>query len=220
MLLISYVVNVSRKALLSLPMVACIALSAALPMAASAEGPSRLSNYLLNGVAVPGWELALGDETEWYQPQKENMGLSANKAISFNQQDNALHVKWRSKKKEASVSLNGPAINLSQLDDTIALAIEVNVGTKKLRNPIQLSMSCGYSCRGTVTLNPLLDVLPRNEWITLPIPLRCFKNTGTDFSKLDSPFGLQTKGKLDISIRNVRLTKVPEGFDLCKSKTK
>jgi hypothetical protein len=156
MLLISYVVNVSRKALLSLPMVACIALSAALPMAASAEGPSRLSNYLLNGVAVPGWELALGDETEWYQPQKENMGLSGNKAISFNQQDDVVNVKWRSNKKDGVFSINGQAINLSQLDDTIALAVELNVKTKKLRNPITLSMSCGYPCRGSITLNPLV----------------------------------------------------------------
>lgn len=196
----------------------CVLLCAGLPSMVMAEGPSRLSNYLLNGATVADWQLVLGDQSEWYQPQKENMGLSANKAISFNQQDNALNVRWRSKKKEGVISINGPEINLSQLDDTIALAIEINVATKKLRNPLKLSMSCGYPCRGTVTLNSLLDVLPRNEWITLPIPLRCFKDGGTDFSKLDSPFSLQTQGKLEIAIRNIRLAKVPDGLDLCKTK--
>lgn len=217
MLLIPHLVNLSRKMFVPLPLVAFLVSSAMLPMAASAEGPSRLSNYLLNGVAVPGWQLALGDETEWYQPQKDNIGVSANKAISFNQQDDVVHIKWRSKKKDGVFSINGQAINLSQLDDTIALAIEMNVATKKLRNPIELSMSCGYPCRGTVTLNPLLDAYPRNEWITLPLPLRCFKNTGTDFSKLDSPFSLQAKGKLEMSIRNIRLIKIPADFALCKN---
>lgn len=194
-----------------------ILLCMALPCAVTAAEPSRLSHYLLNGATVSGWQLALGDDRNWHQPQKTDMGLSANKAVSFNYQDNALNVRWRSK-KAGLVSINGTAIDLSQLDDTIALAIELKVRTRKLKNPIELSMTCGYPCQGTITLNPLLDAFPRDEWITLPVPLRCFKNAGTDFSKIDSPISIYSKGELDLSFRDVKLVKLPAGVDLCKGK--
>lgn len=187
----------------------------ALPHAAAE--PNRMSNYLLNGATVSGWQLALGDERNWLQPQNEGMGLSENKAISFNYQDHALNVRWRSSKQAGLISIHGEAIDLSQLDDTIALALELKVHSHKLKKPVELSVSCGSSCQGTVTLNPLLDLYPRNQWITLPLPLRCFKNSRTDFSKVDSPFSVYSKGELEITFRNVKLVKIPADFDLCKN---
>ncbi|HEY7771602.1 MAG TPA: putative glycoside hydrolase [Marinagarivorans sp.] len=183
---------------------------------ASAEGPNPLHHYLNEGAPVSSWHLSLGDESEWYQPQKELKGISKNKAIEFSQHDGALHLKWRSKKKEGVAALNGSPIDLSQLDDTIGIAFEMKVSTKRLKTPIKLSMDCGYPCRGTANLQPILDVFPRDEWFTLPLPLRCFKNAGTDFSKLTSPFNLQTKGRLEIAIRDVRLRKIPADLPFCK----
>lgn len=198
----------------------CVLVYAGLPTSVMADEPNRLSNYLLDGAAVSGWQLALGDESNWHQPQIDHIGLSANKAVSFNYQDNALSVRWRSKNKAGLISLNGQAIDLSQLGDNIALALELKVHTKKLKNPIELSMTCGYPCQGTVTLNPLLEAYPRDEWITLPLPLRCFKNAGTDCSKVDAPLSVYAKGELYISFRNAKLIKVPEDFELCKGKGK
>lgn len=114
---------------------------------AMAQELNYQSHYLHNGVTVSHWQLALGDASSWYQPQNSDLGLSANKAVSYNYQDKSLHVRWRAKGKPGLISINGEAIDLSQLDDSIGLALELKVHTHKLNNPIELSMTCGYPCR-------------------------------------------------------------------------
>src|SRR5690606_13241269 len=51
--------------------------------------------------------------------------------------------------------------------------------------------TCGEDCSGTVAIGTALAALPRGEWTTLAIPLKCLRNAGADTAKLDMPFALR-----------------------------
>lgn len=186
---------------------------------ANAQSPNPKAHYLHDGAPVAGWHMALGDESQWYQPVKSDKQSSQNKAISIEKVTvdgkQGQRLTWRKKDKDGAFSVLGQAIDIKALESTIGLAVEMRV-EKRLKNPLVLSMDCGYPCRGSFTLNPLIDAYPKNEWITIPIPLRCFAQKGTDLSKMNTPLHFQTKGKFQLVVGEVRLIQLPDSIDWCK----
>ena len=87
---------------------------------------------------------------------------------------------------------------------------------EKPRHPLIFIIDCDYPCTGSVNLKPLLEAYPIKEWFMLPIPLRCFSNSGADLSNINSPMNFETRGKFKLSIGDVRLIKLPESFSLCR----
>ncbi|MCS6068744.1 hypothetical protein LNO81_29935 [Klebsiella variicola subsp. variicola] len=64
-------------------------------------------------------------------------------------------------------------------------------------------MQCGWPCASSIAINETLNTLPLNKWITLSIPLTCFKEN-MDFSKTNTPFIMTTtaNAKLDLGLIN------------------
>lgn len=186
---------------------------------ANAQTPNPKAHYVHQAAPVAGWHMALGDESEWYQPVKGTQQNSLNKAISVEKvtvdDKEGLRLTWKKKDKDGAFSVLGEAIDIKALESTIGLAIDLRV-EKKLKHNLTLSMDCGYPCRGSVKLNPILEAYPQNEWITLPIPLRCFAQNGTDLSKMNTPLHFQTKGKFQMVVGEVRLIQLPDSIDWCK----
>lgn len=192
-----------------------------LSFSAWSQTPNPKTTYMVEGQIVSPWQPVLGDESNWYQPVEGEKATSSNKGISYEKVvddgKTATQITWNSKKKDAAFTIAGSKTNLSALPKTVGLVIDLKVHNK-LRNPLTLSMDCEYPCRGSVNLKPLLDAYPTKEWITLPLPLRCFSQAGTDLSKVNSPLHLQTQGKFKMSIGNVRLVQLPADVPLCQDK--
>lgn len=190
---------------------------------ASAQSPNPKAHYLHNGAPVAGWHTALGDESEWYQPVKSDKQSSNNKAINVEKvtvdDKQGLRLKWRKKDKDGAFSILGQEIDIKALESSIGLAIGLAIDLrveKRLKQSLTLSMDCGYPCRGSLNLKPILEAYPQNEWFTLPIPLRCFAQNGTDLSKMNTPLHFQTKGKFQLVVGEVRLIQLPDSIDWCK----
>lgn len=196
-----------------------VATFGAVAAGASAEAPNPKAHYLHNAMPVDGWHMALGDPSEWYQPVKGDQQTSLGKAISFEKvtvdDKPGIRLQWRNKDKDGSFSILGQAIDIKALEPSIGLAIDLRI-EKRLKQSLMLSMDCGYPCRGSLNLKPILEAYPQDEWITLPIPLRCFAQKGTDLSKMNTPLHLQTKGKFQLVLGEVRLIQLPETLDWCK----
>jgi beta-glucosidase len=47
--------------------------------------------------------------------------------------------------------------------------------------------------------------LPTGVWVPISIDLQCFGAQGADFSRIDTPFLLLTRGKLAVSFADVRI---------------
>lgn len=185
----------------------------------SASQPNGNTNYMLQGSTVEPWLLVLGDESKWYQPFEGDFFRSKKKAITYEKimegDKYTSVVTWLSKKKRATFSLSGKAIDISALKDTAGLLLELKLHEKP-RRPLIFRIDCDYPCSGSVDLKPLLEAYPINEWFMLPIPLRCFANAGADLSNINSPMNFETHGKFKLSIGDVRLVQLPESFSLCR----
>lgn len=190
----------------------------AISTSALAQKPNGKISYIVDGNAVSPWHMVVGDESQWYQPFKGNFYRSKNGGITYEKkvEDGKMIsvVTWNSRKKRATFSLSGNEMDLSALPDSIGLAIDIKKHDK-LRKKLLFSLDCGYPCRASVDLKHLLKAFPVGEWVTLPIPLRCFVNGGLDLSNIDSPMHLESKGKFTISIGDVGLTKLSDGSQLC-----
>jgi beta-glucosidase len=73
---------------------------------------------------------------------------------------------------------------------------------------VTLSMGCG-----AVELTSLLRDLPKGEWRTIHIPLRCFAKAGADMSRIDTPFRLSTDGELQLRLADIELVPALEGME-------
>jgi beta-glucosidase len=108
-----------------------------------------------------------------------------------------------------------PGIDISsQSKEGFALAFDVRVDEPPTA-AVNLSMSCGMPCRGSVDLTSTLATLPAGEWHTLRVPLSCLADAGADMTRIDSPFGLGTTGQLSLAFSDVRLVPGDDGPTVC-----
>jgi beta-glucosidase len=52
--------------------------------------------------------------------------------------------------------------------------------------------------------------LPKEQWTTLGVPLKCFGAAGADLTKLTQPMRLETAGALQFSLSRVALGAINE----------
>lgn len=84
---------------------------------------------------------------------------------------------------------------------SLVFAVKVNVAPSA---PVTLAMHCIYPCRGELPLTETLQCLAGKGWSELAVPLQCFKDTGLDFSNVNTPFLLYTTGSLDVTLASIR----------------
>ncbi|WP_041522721.1 putative glycoside hydrolase [Gilvimarinus agarilyticus] len=180
--------------------------------------------YIDQGDAVKPWELSL----QFGQVLLENKAgatvknsLVAERATRETDGD-AVRFIWNKKKvltewggqNEAvsTVSLINKEgfIDLAEIKDQAALVIDLKV-LERPKEHVTLSIESNWNweSRASIPLKNVLRKLPKKEWVSLPLPLQCFKGGDVDFSKLTSMMLLHTDGNLELEISGVRLAAFP-----------
>jgi beta-glucosidase len=77
--------------------------------------------------------------------------------------------------------------------------------------PVKISMRCtdplcGVAGGATLDLSSSFTKSTLGEWLTLSIPLACFKSAGADLAHVEVPLAIATSGPFALSISEVRLT--------------
>lgn len=184
-----------------------------------------LTLYVLEGKPIRPWTLAIGDHKSHYTPFTGMKTASRSKKVSVeqtqrNRSRDAVAIKWTGKKGYGSFAVGGFSVDLSALEEEVALAIDMRKDGK-IAGGLGVSMMCEHPCRGAVNIRPLIENFRKGEWFTLPIPLTCFSNAGADLSKIDTPFHIESHGRAKLSISHVRLVKLPESYrSMCPKKVK
>jgi beta-glucosidase len=80
---------------------------------------------------------------------------------------------------------------------------------------VTLGVSCGAGCGGKVPFADSLGGLPAGKWQTVGVPLKCFAKAGADVSKLNETLSLESSGKLDVSLSQVKLGTVADKVVSC-----
>lgn len=182
---------------------------------------NHLVNYLeARGPIIP-WMLSVGDERNWYVPIDVRGGKSKTRKVKVDKRDDeekgeVYRVRWSSKSRDGYLSITGDTIDLSGVKDSAALMINMKLGSE-VKESIRLSMDCGYPCEGQIEIKPLLERQPLDQWFSLPVALNCFEKEGLDLTKINAPMKLQTAGKLEMFISEVKLIRLPDGEKGCSS---
>lgn len=187
--------------------------------AQSAYNP--IFHYFIDGQLIGGRQLVVGDSANWSKPVEN---LSSRTALgklkvepdALRRQGDALKATWSKSKSLSQLALYGPAVDLAVFEDKAALILDVKI-TRKPRGNVTIAMDCEWPCRGEINATRLLKDMPTDEWLALPLPLSCFKGDTFDLSKVNGVFLISSQDRLQLSIANIRLERLPDGLPACES---
>lgn len=175
--------------------------------------------YFFNGEILGGRGFTVGDAKNWSVPVVDLKAESASGKLTVRPDDylgkgGALNAVWSAKKTNGQLALYGPPLNIAAVKDKAALVVDMKVN-RKPSDTVTFSMDCEWPCRGNFQAAHILRKMPIKQWAALPIPLNCFRGETFDLSKINGIFLLSTEGKMDISLANIRLERLPEGSSGC-----
>jgi hypothetical protein len=176
--------------------------------------------YFAKGKIIGARGITLGDPSKWGLAINGLSGESASGKVQvepedFQEKGDALHISWSKKDVKGELAIFGPPINIAPYKDFAALTFDVKVNTQP-KESVMVGMDCGYPCRAEYEVGMLLRKLKKGAWTSFPIPLNCLKSSNFELGKINGVFVINTSGKLDLSIANIRLEKLPEGSKTCK----
>ncbi|HEU4780256.1 MAG TPA: exo 1,3/1,4-beta-D-glucan glucohydrolase [Steroidobacteraceae bacterium] len=80
---------------------------------------------------------------------------------------------------------------------------------------VTLGMTCGAGCGGKLPFADTLGGVTAGQWQTVGVPLKCFAKVGAEVSKVNEPLSLESSGKLDLSLSQVKLGTVADKVVSC-----
>ncbi len=178
--------------------------------------------YFAGGPVAP-WQLFVGDAADPAVAVSGSMTSTQGskhlivRPVDYKVQEDARSAEW-SGKAAAEVFLRAETpVDISrESNGDLALAFDVRVDQAPT-GAVQLGMDCGKDCSGALEMGEVLAGLPKGEWQTLRIRLRCFDDAGTDMTRVDVPFRVRSEGKLKLSFANVKLVSAADGEAICPS---
>ena len=107
------------------------------------------------------------------------------------------------------------AIDLSrQTNGELSLGFDYRVDEAPSA-PVTVTLGCGPRCSGAVPIESELRQAPLRRWQHLNIPLACFARAGADMHRITMPFAIETRGKLVLSVADIRLQSGATGSMSC-----
>lgn len=162
---------------------------------------------VFENAAVEPYQLMVGDKVNWGVSLPYAAGESAAGFVSLEKEadSDAMMATWNGK-GEAQVYLVSPEpvdlTELAQQDGALVMLLKVN---KKPKKQVTLRMGCGFPCAANADISKLLKALPEDQWLRLSVALKCFVDGGLNTKTVDTPLLLLNRGKLSLSIADVRL---------------
>lgn len=178
----------------------------------AAGAPAFMTSFYSRGPVSP-WRLFVGDPLGWQVPVTATSTVSPSQFLSVSKvdhllQEDALRAVWNGKGL-AQVYLQSPGgVDWTQLmghRQQLAFSIKVNSPPTA---PTALRIDCVYPCGASADVTRLLKAVTVGQWFRVSVDLNCFVKAGLDPKKVETPFLLSTRGKLDVEFSYVALEPV------------
>ncbi len=160
--------------------------------------------------AADSWDVFVGDAGGWAIPVTGNVSESPNGVVVATVADregegDAIRVSWNGKGEgQYFVGTGSPRDWREFLHSEAALLVEIKVERPPTKT-VTMRMDCQHPCGAKAELTDFLRKVPPERWIPLSVDLKCFADAGADFSRIDTPFLLLTKGKLIVATGDIRV---------------
>lgn len=186
--------NAIRRALTALTalLICTASFAAESPLVVFASGPEG------------DWQSFAGDKKNWALEVQGDM-VTLNETVRVAVLDDGSHrVTWKGR-AEGQYFLAGEAQDLTSLIEANAGLVVVMQIHRAPSRDVSLRMGCGYPCAANANITRLLKALPKDEWVRFSVAAQCFANNGLFAGNVDMPFMLHTRGRMDVSIGEVRI---------------
>jgi beta-glucosidase len=70
---------------------------------------------------------------------------------------------------------------------------------------VHIELGCAGKTCASLDASRMIGAQPAGEWRTLKVKLACFRDVGADMTRVTSPLGFRTAGRLGLSIADVAL---------------
>jgi beta-glucosidase len=172
------------------------------------------------GKAGLGWHWAASAQGDSVRELPHGVGSLKDNLVTLAAADKAAQedarlIHW-SGAGPAWVGLTGNApIDLQrEANGQLSLGLDYKVDSP-IAGGVDLRLDCGTGCGGAVPIARVLAAAPAGHWAHLKIPLVCFAKAGADLAHVTTPFAVQTKGSLALSVANIHLETGLDGVMSC-----
>lgn len=168
--------NTSIKAFLS-----CASLGLLMASAVQAQNLNPNYFYLVKGELISR-NISLGDPDNWNTSLPGREGKSASgkvevAPIDFKATGDAIQIKWSPRKKiQGNFALYGNPMDLSKFKDAASLTIDMRIDVKPDKN-VNIGLDCGYPCRADLSINRMIQKMPKANGSHSPCHLIALKAT-------------------------------------------
>lgn len=161
-----------------------------------------------DGKPGPGFTMMVGDPQRWDVPvidgaARSDAGYLVLEPLAAAP---ALAATWNGKgEAQLYVAATAGPEDLSPLaasDTSLVMLMSVAQPPKK---KVELRMGCQYPCGASADITKMLRAVPTDQWFRVSFDLACFASEGLDVRNVDVPFLMWTRGRLAVSLADVRL---------------
>ncbi|UXH80713.1 GDSL-type esterase/lipase family protein [Roseateles amylovorans] len=203
--------------------------AAAAAAAATAVSPSTAAAdelRLFVGQPLPGYRVTVGDFEQSQtlsgdtaevpkpaQPKVEASQVGARRSAKDSARD-ALTLQWKDAWSANLRLEGGPPVDLRPY--LAHGTIEFDIQVKDLSQAgLVFKLACGDGCERKVNYLIPGRALEGKGWQRLSFALSCFHREGDDFSRVTQPFAVDTSGRGELSIANVRVLRRGQANAVC-----
>jgi beta-glucosidase len=168
-------------------------------------GSAKAPYGLYASAAATGWkEQAIGADLNATFNVPEDKPVLKIRTVDINMQQDAKLVSWDDGmaqiylRSQQVVDMRPYALTDGALEFDVVVASQP-------QGDIRLSMDCGNSCRGTVSLAGTFRKLPTKTRHVVKVPLSCFAQQGADLAKVEVPFSFLAEKSFAAAFANIQI---------------
>ncbi len=164
------------------------------------------ARFFERGGLAKGWQLRIGQGdagTRVTTPVEARDTALTVTAVDHKAQEDAWRYDWTAAGASRIAFVAPQPLDLTrETNGDVQLLVTLRLDTAPPADTA-LFVECGPECDGEVPVAAQLAALPRNEWLRVGIPLKCFAAAGADTGKLAVPAGVASTQGFRIAISEV-----------------
>ncbi|MEO8998857.1 MAG: glycoside hydrolase family 3 N-terminal domain-containing protein [Rhodanobacter sp.] len=125
--------------------------------------------------------------------------------VDYQAQEDARRIRWSGAGGTLVLRATQPVDLERETNGDMLLVMNVRAEVVPVAGDISLGMDCAVHCAARVPFRAVLAKLPRGQWRTLGVTLKCMRKAGATMAALRAPFVLESTAPLQISLSQVRL---------------
>ncbi|WEN14660.1 glycoside hydrolase family 3 N-terminal domain-containing protein [Rhodanobacter sp. AS-Z3] len=125
--------------------------------------------------------------------------------VDYHAQEDARRIQWNGAGGSVVLRSTQPVNLERETNGDMMLVMSVRADVVPAAGDVSLGVDCAVKCTARIPFRAVLAQLPRGQWRTVGIALKCMRKAGATMSALQAPFVLESHVPLQVSLSQVRL---------------